>query len=463
MTALMAPACTSQVGARRHPSHQGPQAEEPLGTADAQPSDMAPRSHAPTAQLESSSPTAPDIHSRTTRIVRRRRDASDDRKTLVCVTATRGAVCRTCSASFDQDAQFCGMCGDRARVRASLVGKVVDELYEVDDKLADGATATIYRARYLPSGQEVALKVLHPELAFDRTAVARFRREGKVLGRLRDAHTVAVYDHGETADGTVYIAMELVRGEGLDVRVRTRGAVPWRDALSIMRGVCSSLEETHAHGIVHRGLTPANIRLDRNDGVKLIDFGLAKVRPDAADEELTFAGQAIGSLQYMAPEQVVGRTCDGRADLYALGLIGLEMILGRARRPTAAPAILPASIPREVERLLQRCLASDPSDRVPNAVELGREIDRILVTPAVPVDGEPVATPARVFPHTPAFELQPPRIGEDVAPLPAFLAARGSEPELELSAAPARGRWRLLAAALVIGGVGVATAVVGCV
>lgn len=400
-----------------------------------------------------------DIHRSTTRILRGQRDTTDDRKTLIRESISRSATCTSCTVA--EGAQFCGMCGERAGRRASLVGTVVDDLYDVELELAEGETATIYRTRYLPSGQEVALKVLHPELSYDSMAVARFRREGKVLARLRNTHTVAVYDHGETADGTIYIAMELLRGEGLDARVRTRGAMPWRAVLSVMRDVCSSLVEAHAHGIVHRDLTPTNIRLDPNNEVKLIDFGLAKVRPDADDDELTLAGKAVGTLEYMAPEQVIGHTCDGRADLYALGVIGLELLLGHVRRPNAAAAVLPASIPREVESLLLRCLAPDPSDRIPNAAELEREIARILAPtePLVPVP----AAAQHVFAHTSAFELQPPRIVLDIAPLPQFLAARGSEPEIELPAAAPRGFWRLMAAAFVMGGIGVATAIAGCV
>lgn len=398
------------------------------------------RTHAVTVQL---APSEPDIHSRVTRIVRRPRDGSDGRATLVCVPAARGATCRTCSSLFDQDAQFCGSCGERARTRVSLVGMVLDDLYEIEGKLAEGQTSTIYRARYLPSGQEIAVKVLHSELAYDAIVLARFRREGKVLARLRDARTVAVYDHGQTADGTVYIAMELLRGEGLDVRLRTQGAMPWREVLAVMRAVCSSLGEAHAQGIVHRNLKPENIRLGRDGGVKVIDFGLAKIRRDAADDELTLAGQTVGSLQYMAPEQVAGQTCDGRADLYALGLIALEMVLGRTRNANAAPAVLPDHIPRHVERVLQRCLVADPTERITSAGELGQELDEILAGNAVR------ATSA--LPHTSAFELQPARIVIDAG-----------EPEIEISYR-ASGGWKLWLAAVAMCAVGVGTAVAGCV
>ena len=382
------------------------------------------------------------IHSRPTRIVRRVRD---DRKTLVCV-AKSGELCHDCLQPLDVDAQFCGMCGERIRGRVSLIGTTIAELYRVEELIAEGKTATIYRACYLPSGIDVALKVLHPELARDPIASERFRREGKCLARLRDQHTVAVYDHGEDADGTVYLAMELLCGEGLDTRIRTRGAMPWREALAVLRAVCTSLAEAHAHGIVHRNLESSNIRLGAGDSVKVIDFGLAKLRPDASDEELTYAGQAVGTLAYMAPEQLAGGTCDGRADLYALGVVALELLLGRPRVPGSAPALLPAEVPDEVEALLVRCLAPVPGDRFTSATELGLAIDRAL-TPVAPRVSAPRK---RVFANTPAFELQPPRIVID-APV-------------EHVDAPVRpSRWRLWAVALVVAGVGLGSAVAGCV
>ncbi|MBL0215497.1 MAG: protein kinase [Myxococcales bacterium] len=398
--------------------------------------------------------------------MRGRRDA-DTLKTLVSedhrqTLVVRRASCPSCASMLDAEAQFCGMCGDRTRPRSSLVGTVLDELYVIEDKLAEGQTATVYRARYIPSDLQVALKVLHPELASDPIVTERFRREAKCLTRLRDAHTVAAYDHGEAADGTLYIAMELLRGEGLDVRVRTRGAMPWREVLSILRSVGRSLAEAHSHGIVHRDLKPANIRVGADGAVKVIDFGLAKLRPNALDEELTHAGHAVGTLQYMAPEQLVGQTCDGRADLYALGVIGLELLMGRPRTPGAAPAVLPVEVPRSVEQLLLRCLAPNPEDRFSTAIELLLELERILTPP--PPEPPPKAA-RRVFAHTSAFELEPPRLVIDSARIPTFVDARGSDPEIDAAIETSRQPrgWRMWAFAFLVCGVGFGAAVAGCV
>ena len=403
---------------------------------------------------------SPNIHARPTRILRARGTDQDTRATAVSTVAAPGATCRSCASDLEVDAQFCGVCGTRMRARASLIGTTVDKLYRVEECIATGTTAMIYRAQYLPSGAEVALKVMHSELAYDHTAAVRFRREGRCLARLRDPRTVTVFDHGEAEDGTLYTAMELLRGERLDVRVRMRGVIPWRPALTILRGICSSLVEAHAHGIVHRNLPLANVVLLAGDAVKVIDFGLAKLRPEDGDEELTSAGQAIGLLRHAAPEQLAGRTCDRRADLYALGVIGYELMLGRL--PIGDPILLalPETTPREVVALLRRCVATDPDNRFVNAEEIATTIDRLLA-PREPVVAAAVEPVRRTFAHTSAFELQPPRIVIDTIPQPEFLA-RGSQQELAPS--PRRmWRWKLWAAALVVCGVGLGTAVAGCV
>lgn len=403
---------------------------------------------------------APDIHARPTRILKRWRADADTRATAVSTVTSPGTPCATCTSLLEIDAQFCGMCGSRVRARPSLVGVVVDELYRVDACIARGATTTIYRACYLPSGTEVALKVLHPELAYDQTAVQRFRREGRCLSRLRDPRTVVVFDHGEAADGTLYIAMELLRGEALDVRLRARGAMPWRTTLSIMRGISAALGEAHSHGIVHRNLGTSNVMLLGDDTVKLIDFGLAKLRSDETDEDLTSVGQAIGVLRPSAPEHREGRTSDHRADLYALGVLGLELLLGRPPLGEPHTLALPTGTPPLVAALLRRCVATEPDARFATAAELANAIEQALRTSDTGIAA--ATAPVRpTFGHTSAFELQPPRIVIAAAPQPAFLA-RGSEPEIPLPSTRGR-RWKLWAVALIVCGVGLGTAVAGCV
>ena len=310
-------------------------------------------------------------------------------------------ACTTCSGPIEAGAGFCGICGCRARARrTTLVGGVLDDRYQIDAKLAEGGFGSIYQATHIASGLDVALKVLHADLAADPNLATRFRREGAALSRLHDPHTVATYDVGETSDGTLYIAMELLRGESLFDRMN-RGPLPWRNALEILRDICSSLGEAHQLGIIHRDLKPANIHISTTEVVKVLDFGIAKVTGSEVDDgaDLTRLGQTIGTLEYMAPEQIIGGSCDLRSDIYQLGVLAFEMITGR--RPFAdskeatslitalltqvAPApstvFTGGGIPAELDALILRCLEREPEHRFANVSELVGAIDRALGAP----------------------------------------------------------------------------------
>ncbi len=392
-----------------------------------------------------------DIHSRPTRIVRAPRKVLDEQRTLECGTVARAAVCGGCATELAHGTRFCGMCGGRVGACASLCGTFVDD-YQVVDTLHESAASTVYRARYLPSGELVALKVLHPDLARDALQVARFRREARCLARLRSAHTVKVYDHGETEDGIHYLAMELVEGEGLDVRMR-KGAMPWRSALAIQRAVCVSLVEAHAHGIVYRGLRPSHVRLGQGDSVKLIDFGLAKLRPEDPEDDPSYPDHAMGMpLRYLAPELCAGAAADRGNDLYALGVLTLELILGRERIIGGPPAVLPAEVPSKVERLLLRCFAGDPSERFASASEVVREIDLICDTSR---------DRRRVFAHTPVFELEPPRVVIDTVSVPAFVRGEMLGSEIEIAAPRPSRRWARRALAVLVSAIGLGTVAMG--
>ena len=348
------------------------------------------------------------------------------------------------------DAELCGACGARTRGRrGSLKGMLLDGRYRIEKKLAAGGFGAIYRATHVPSGNVVALKVLHADIASDPHLSARFRREAAALASLHDPRTVTAFDHGEAADGTLFIAMELLTGASLFDEFHARGPLPWRRMLRIMRGVCSSLVESHALGIVHRDLKPANIHLERQGGepdlVKVLDFGIAKVMhgSDIDDgSDLTRVGQAIGTLEYMSPEQIVGADVDGRSDLYTLGVVAYEMITGSrpfadATGPTSLMTALmtrtpvpPSALldrdrpPPEVDRLLLRCLAREPQDRFAGAADLAAAIDAILARSPVgfsprttlPGSGPYVVPP--VSAPGPAMHLAAPRPMPRPMPLP---------------------------------------------
>ncbi len=279
-----------------------------------------------------------------------------------------------------------------------LIGQVLDRRYRIDHKIAVGGFGAVYRATRVKSGNEVAVKVLHPQLTTDPGVVARFRREGATLTTLRNPHTVTAYELGETDDGMLYMVMELLRGQSLYDQFRSHGRFEWKRMFKIARAVCDSLAEAHALGIVHRDLKPTNIHLEDRDGdqdfVKVLDFGIAKILRDSDfdSSDLTNAGQMIGTLDYMAPEQMVGGALTGQCDIYTLGIVMYEMVAGSrpftesANAVAALAAILKQSpaplsrhapVPPAVDRIVSRCLERDLMRRYNTVVELAAEIDTV--------------------------------------------------------------------------------------
>jgi serine/threonine-protein kinase len=309
-------------------------------------------------------------------------------------------MCSACSQLGDSTTTYCGQCGERT-VHDRLLGTVLDGRYRIAAKIAAGGFGTIYRAVSIDTAEEVAIKVLHDQHTTNPTVSARFRRESVAMSSLCDAHTVTTYEVGEDPDGTRFIVMELLRGESLADRFAACGTLHWRNVLSIIRAVCSSLAEAHALGIVHRDLKPANIFLAQQpapDFVKVLDFGVAKiVHGSTMDDgsELTRIGQAVGTLEYMSPEQLVGGELDQRTDIYTLGVVAYEMITGRrpfsdvtgatglvtalmTRRPPPPSTIAHGPLPPMLDGVLLRCLERDAEDRYAGVGELAAAIDRML-------------------------------------------------------------------------------------
>ena len=308
--------------------------------------------------------------------------------------------CIRCGRSLDNQALYCGLCGRRSRVRRdSISGAILGNTYCVIGKLAEGGFGVIYHARHVPTGVEVALKVLHADLATDPQTAARFRRESRALANLRDPHTVVTYERGEFGDGTPFIAMELLHGQTLLEHLRLRGALPWREVLGVLRAACRSLGEAHDYGIVHRDLKPANIHVANDGLIKVLDFGVARCAPRSRSDDgkqITLVGEVVGTLDYMAPEQLAGVPCTPRSDVYALGVIAFELICGRRPFPDAhsAPVLMtalltqplpvPSSlviVPEAVDVLLLRCLERDPDHRYQTMREVESAIDRVLEAP----------------------------------------------------------------------------------
>ena len=302
--------------------------------------------------------------------------------------------CSHCNHVQQPGAKFCGVCGNE--VADQYIGQVLNGRFLIESKIGEGGFGAVYRGFQKGPNRKVALKLLHPDMNLDENLVERFRREGLVLCNLRDAHTITTYDFDQTEDGTLYIAMELLEGRSLHDVFHREAPLDWRRMFKIVSEMCSSLAEAHAAGVVHRDLKPENIYLENRSGnpefVKILDFGIAKVvhgdMVGGSAAQLTATGQTLGTLEYMSPEQLMGKELDGRSDVYALGVLAYEMITGRLPFPDAkGPAGLitaqlrqvpdPPSavrpdlaIPQGVDQVILKSLEKDKRNRFENVEEL---------------------------------------------------------------------------------------------
>jgi serine/threonine-protein kinase len=216
---------------------------------------------------------------------------------------------------------------------APPVPQVVEGRYQIEQVLARGGMGTVYRARDVKLGRIVALKIIHPELLGDPQGTRRFLEEAQIVARLRHPAIVSVYDVGISADGGVYLVMELVRGEDLRHVLQREGRLDPQRALSILTTVCGAIEAAHREGVLHHDLKPENILLPGGSEAKVLDFGVAKglddcQAPRAEAASVVAARMIVGTPAYMAPEQLRGRAVDGRTDVFSLGVVAFEMLTG---------------------------------------------------------------------------------------------------------------------------------------
>jgi eukaryotic-like serine/threonine-protein kinase len=302
-----------------------------------------------------------------------------------------------------------------------LVGQILDGNYRTTRFVGQGAMGTIYEATQLRLNKRVAIKVISRDLADNPLALARFRREAEVTSQLGHPHIVNVFDFGTTPSGEPYMVMEFLVGEDLEARIRRVHRMSLPAVTLIVRQVASALAATHAGGIVHRDLKPANIFLVRLEGepefTKVVDFGISKVH--AAAVRITRGLVALGTPQFMAPEQAAGKIdeIDHRADQWALACIAFESLTGRppfvADDPVALvyqvlheepPALstLDPELPVALEPVFRRALSKAATDRYESITSFARAFetaaavapDRLRLSPAASASGIQVAITA---------------------------------------------------------------------
>jgi serine/threonine protein kinase len=284
--------------------------------------------------------------------------------------------------------------------------------YEIQSALGAGGMGEVYRARDTRLDRMVAIKVLSPCITTDPSFLERFDREARAISQLNHPHICTLHDVGQQ-DGAPYLVLEYLEGETLAARL-AKGPLPIQQAVTIGIQICDALDKAHRQGIVHRDLKPGNVMLVGRSGsdphAKLLDFGLAKSgnpglaatggTPGAAltaTSPLTAHGTLLGTLQYMAPEQIEGRAADARSDIFALGAVLHEMVSGQRTFDGKSPASVIAAImerdppalstlqtltPPALDHIVARCLAKDPDERWQSAGDVMRELRWVASTPA---------------------------------------------------------------------------------
>ena len=267
----------------------------------------------------------------------------------------------------------------------SLIGQQLGD-YVLEAELGSGSMGAVYRATYLPQRTTVAIKVLLDELASDVSFITRFIREARVISSLDHPNIVRVYDAGRQGE-YIYFVMEYFPGATAGQMLRERQRLPLETVVEIAAQTADALAYAHREGrLVHRDIKPDNLLVNERCRVKVLDFGLARIE---GARSITVAGTVVGSLYYVAPEQLLGRTLDGRTDVYALGVTMYEMLTGQ--RPyrgqtltemsdailmgtAAPPSRLAPSAPPEIEQIIGRAMARDLDYRYRDAGELYRDL-----------------------------------------------------------------------------------------
>ncbi len=312
--------------------------------------------------------------------------------------------CPSCKTKYEDSVGFCPTDGEVLEDDLSaLVNTVLDGQYQVEALLGKGGMGAVYRARHILLGDRVAIKILPPEVRTNAEWLRRFQREGQAARRFRHPNAVTVYDLRTAPDGYVYMVMEYVEGHTLGDEIRKRGRLAPAEVVELLEPIMSVLNTAHAMGVVHRDLKPDNIMIGKsNNGeqvVKLLDLGIAKMREIAGEDSgktaLTTAGQVLGTPHYMSPEQWGelprdgDSEIDGRADIYSLGIVCYEMIVGK--RPYSGQtlfelrrehiSVVPPpvyetvpGVPRAFGDAITQATAKDRSDRFATAGEFATHL-----------------------------------------------------------------------------------------
>ena len=276
--------------------------------------------------------------------------------------------------------------------------------FRLEERLGEGGMGVVFRAIREPEGDEIALKILRPELSSDDTFRQRFVHEARAAGEVRHKHLVPIVDAGE-ADGRPYLAVAFVRGRTLEQRLADHGALPIDELVRVIAHVASGLDALHNAGIVHRDVKPSNVMIDEAGAASLTDFGLAKGR---AYTVLTKPGAVMGTLDYLAPEMLRGSEATPAADIYALGCLAYECVAGHAPFADKSmfelasahvnvepedPCANRPDAPEGLSWAILQALAKDPTKRPPTATAYAHMLAFATGRSSTSPSGTPSASP----------------------------------------------------------------------
>ena len=311
--------------------------------------------------------------------------------------------CPVCGTEYADEVKFCPRDGQTLRAAdptADFVGQVIAGRYHVTKKLGEGGMGAVYLAEHVKMGRMSAIKVMGKGMSHDPEAISRFNREASNASRINHANCCAVYDFGETEDGTIYLAMEYIEGKTLSALLKETGPLPLKRAADILRQCGDALHAAQELSIVHRDLKPDNIMIVSQRGkdvVKVVDFGIAKAAESESGQKVTKTGLVVGTPEYMSPEQLSGDKLDGRSDIYSLALVFYRMITGALpfvadtaqetmiKRLTDEPMSLlqakpDGNFPAALQPVMDKALARWPNDRYATASEFAADVTRIAGT-----------------------------------------------------------------------------------
>ncbi len=323
--------------------------------------------------------------------------------------------CPKCQTSNPSDSKYCKECATplpspqdievtetiEAPKEELTRGTTFAGRYEIIEELGKGGMGRVYRVEDTKLKQEVALKLIKPEIARDKKTIERFRNELKLARNIRHKNVCGMFDLGET-EGAHFITMEYIRGEDLKSFIHRSGQLAVGTSIRIAKQICEGLSEAHKLGVVHRDLKSNNIMIDKEGSVRILDFGIAR---SLEAKGITGAGVMIGTPEYMSPEQVEGKEVDQRSDVYSLGIILYEMVTGRVPFEGDTPFTIGVKhkseiprdpkefntqIPEDLSRLILRCMEKDREKRYPQAGELLSQLNNLE---------KGISTTGRIFPE----------------------------------------------------------------